>query len=96
MMNKIRDIFFPTQEQMRSQKQILESILKVAISEKHCIVCKHYSYDANVPGFVTYEGDCDLGMAPSFGKPKKPCENFELLKKPFEYFELEVPDEDIL
>lgn len=96
MMCKFRDVFFPTQEQMRSRKQMLERILKDAISEKHCIVCKHYSYDAHVPGFITYEGDCDLEMTPLFEKHKKPCENWELHKKPCEYLELEVPDEDIL
>lgn len=34
---------------------------------KKCIACRHYSYNANIPGMTHYEGDCDAGHVPCFG-----------------------------
>ena len=67
MMTDFYDTFFPTQEQIKKQNVLMKKITKEAINKKHCIVCKHYSYNANIPGFVTYEGDCDLKHTPFFG-----------------------------
>ena len=66
-MNKLRKIFFPSKEEIDNFNKQLKEIEEEAIKEKHCIVCKHYSYNGDVPGFVTYEGDCDLKHTPFFG-----------------------------
>ena len=67
MSNRLWETLFPSKEEKEATDKLLEEMKKEAIERKHCIVCKHYSYDASVPGFVTYEGDCDLKNIPYFG-----------------------------
>lgn len=76
-MNKLRKIFFPSKEEIDNFNKQLKEIEEKAIAEKHCIVCKHYSYDGYIPGFVAYEGDCDLNLTPFF-KRDIPCIKWEL------------------
>lgn len=67
MSNRLREIFYPSKKEKGAMDKLLKEIKKEAIERKHCIVCKHYSYNASIPGFVTYEGDCDLKNVPYFG-----------------------------
>lgn len=76
MSSLFKEVFFPTEEQIIRQENIKKEIIKEAIQEKHCIVCKYYSYDASIPGFITYEGDCELGYTPFFGKHFN-CKNWK-------------------
>ena len=70
--------FFPSEEQIIKQRKLIEETTKKAIKEKNCIVCKHYIYDATVPGFIAYEGDCDMNEVPFFGKKDAVCQYWEL------------------
>lgn len=74
MNNKFYETFFPTEETLQRIKEEVEKIDREASERKHCIACSHYTYDASVPGFVTYEGDCDMGHVAFFGDyPDDPC-----------------------
>ena len=77
-----REAFFPTEEEKQKQKELLDKIRREAREEKHCIACKNYSYDASIPGFVTYEGDCSEGHVACFGNTKDIlgifCNDFEM------------------
>lgn len=46
---------------VKEVQKLCEQALQESIEEKYCIACKHYSYDPWVPGYIAYEGDCDLG-----------------------------------
>ena len=76
MKNKLYEIFYPSKEKIEALNRLFEEIRKEAIEKKHCIVCKHYNYDANIPGFITYEGDCNLKNVPCFGDNN--CPNWQL------------------
>ena len=75
-MNKLRKIFYPSEEKINIFNKQLQKIKEKAIEEKQCTVCKHYSYNKNIPGFITYEGDCNLNLIPFF-KRDIPCINWE-------------------
>jgi len=79
-MNKLYETFFPSKEKIEAFNNLMKEIEEEAIKEKHCIVCKHYSYNSNIPGFVAYEGDCDLNLTPFF-KRDIPCINWEKERK---------------
>lgn len=78
-MNKLHKVFCPSKEEIDIFNKYLQKIEEKAIKEKHCIVCKYYSYDSYVPGFVTYKGDCNLNHIPLF-KRDKPCLDWKLKK----------------
>ena len=74
MGNILREIF--STELTEKDKELLakcEEWRKEAIEQRQCIACKHYSYDHSVPGFVHYEGDCDLGKTAMFGERNRGC-----------------------
>ena len=73
-MTDFYEVFFPTEEDLQRIKEKIEKLDKENTEKKHCVACSHYTYDASVPGFVTYEGDCDLGHVAFFGDyPNGPC-----------------------
>lgn len=63
--------FKPTEEEKKWQEIMLEWLHKEAIDKKACVVCQHYSFDDSVPGFVTYQGECELGFTPFFSREKE-------------------------
>lgn len=76
--NKFYETFCPTEEDLQRIKEEVKKISKEAAEEKHCVACSHYTYDDSVPGFVTYEGDCDMGHVAFFGDhPDGPCPDWE-------------------
>ena len=70
-MNKFYETFFPSMEKIKQLNDLSKEIEKEAIKNKKCIVCKYYNYNPYIPGFITYEGDCELDKTPSF---QKSCE----------------------
>lgn len=78
MSNKLREVFYPSEETLKQYEKILKFVEENAVKEKRCIACAHYNYDAWVPGYIAYEGDCDLSKCPSFGKMEKECDDWEL------------------
>ena len=78
VMSDFYKTFFPTEEDVQRMKDVSAAIEKEAVERKHCIACSHYTYDASIPGFITYEGDCDLGYTAFFGDhPDGPCPMWE-------------------
>jgi len=76
MFISFRETFFPTKEEKERQAETLAKFHQEAIKQKACCVCKHWSFDNTVPGFVHYEGDCDLGLTPFFGEKKEECKDW--------------------
>ena len=60
-MNKLKEVFSHNEAAAKEVQKLCEQALQESIEEKYCIACKHYSYDPWVPGYIAYEGDCDLG-----------------------------------
>lgn len=71
-----RKTFRPTEEEKKRYEEQFEKLHQEAIEARSCVVCRHYSFDESVPGFVTYEGDCELGFTPHFGN-KNECEYWQ-------------------
>ena len=65
-MNKLKEVFSHNEAAAKEVQKLCEQALQESIEEKYCIACKHYSYDPWVPGYITYEGDCDLGHTAFF------------------------------
>ena len=76
MFISFREAFHPTEEEKRKHDETLRRIHEQCLEEKSCTVCKHWSFDNTVPGFVGYEGECDKGLTPFFGR-KDECEHWE-------------------
>ena len=80
MFISFRETFFPTEEEKKRQDEALSQLFNRCVKDKACVVCRHWSYDETVPAFVTYEGDCDLGLTPFFGR-KEDCEHWDGIKE---------------
>lgn len=82
MANKLREIFsHGNTDTVNRCKRMAHEAYVDAVKKGHCVACTHYSYDPYVPGYVTYEGDCDLGMTPFFGAPLTKCKSFDPKEK---------------
>ena len=84
-MNKIKEVFYPSEEKLKQIDNLIKETTKEAIKNRNCIVCEYYDYDAFVPGFVTYEGDCQLNQVPFF---KGTCKLWKL-KNEYISFQIE-------
>lgn len=79
MINKFYDTFFPSKEVLDKRKKLELKLINDAREKKHCIACKHYSYNASIPAFITYEGDCDVGNTAWFSEnPDGICKDYEV------------------
>jgi len=85
MANKLKEMFHASKQELEQIEKLIEEWNHEAIKEKRCCVCKHYSYDPTVPGYIHYEGDCAKGYAACFckrgGTIFKKCKDFELDQK---------------
>lgn len=79
MANKLREVFFPSEEKIAEIKRIADEAYNDAIKKKQCIACKHYHYDPYVQGFIYYCGDCDKDHVTFFCEnPNGVCNDWKL------------------
>lgn len=80
-----KETFYPLSEE--EHKKIAQLIFEEAVKEKNCIACAFYNYDASVPGFVEYQGDCEKSHVPFFGNhPDGICKDWKLNKEKDTYY----------
>lgn len=58
MGNKLRRIFFPTEEEREEDRRVIKDLMRKAVEERCCSVCTHF-YDYSTGVYTNY--GCDLG-----------------------------------
>lgn len=71
MFSNFKEVFNPTPEQKRKQKERLKEIIDLSYKEKWCCTCQNYIPAKDAPGFVCVLPECKLG-----GLATRTCEKY--------------------